>query len=123
MKKGGSKGQPTLLLAEALARFCDVEMPARNLSLETRRGYTYDLSEWVATIPASLPVAGLSTDGIARYLSARSLPPDGGIEPLRRIGGKFVQLTVVRTRAVVGRRLGPNNSQKIGRCTNRKYLL
>src|SRR5512144_647262 len=70
MNKGGSKRQPTLLLTEALARFCDVEMPARNLSPETRRGYTYDLSEWVAGTPPLLSVAALSTDVIARYLSA-----------------------------------------------------
>jgi integrase/recombinase XerC len=44
-------------------------MPARNLSPETRRGYTYDLSEWVATMPPFLPVSALSTDVIAHYLS------------------------------------------------------
>src|SRR5512144_47088 len=69
MKKAGSKGQEELLLPEALARFCEVEMPARNLSPETRRGYSYDLSEWVATTPSSLAVLALSTDVIARYLS------------------------------------------------------
>src|SRR5512142_3582546 len=58
-----------LFLTAALCQSCDVEMPTRNLSPQTRRGYGYDLSEWVATIPPSLPVAGLSTDGIARYLS------------------------------------------------------
>src|SRR5512144_1146044 len=70
MNKGGSKGQPPLLLAEALARFCEVEMPARNLSRETRRGYAYDLSEWVARTSPSLSVPALSTDVIAHYLSA-----------------------------------------------------
>jgi site-specific recombinase XerD len=55
---------------EALARFCDVEMPARNLSHETRRGYTYDLSEWIATAPSLLLVSALSTAVIAHYLSA-----------------------------------------------------
>ena len=70
MNKEGSKGQEELLLKEALARFCDVEMPVRNLSPETRRGYTYDLTEWVATTAPSLPVPALSTDVIARYLSA-----------------------------------------------------
>src|SRR5512144_1281363 len=69
MKKPGSKGQEKLLLTEALRRFCDVEMPARNLSPETRRGYTYDLSEWVATTSPSLSVSALSTDVIAHYLS------------------------------------------------------
>src|SRR5512134_3536377 len=69
MNKGGPKRQPTLLLVEALARFCDVEMPARNLSPETRRGYAYDLSEWVACTSPSLPVPALSTDVIAHYLS------------------------------------------------------
>src|SRR5512144_3110701 len=44
-------------------------MPARNLSHEARRGYTYDLIEWVATTSASLPVSALSTDFIAHYLS------------------------------------------------------
>lgn len=47
-------------------RVRDVEMPARNLSPETRRGYTYDLSEWAASTLPSLPVAALSTAGIAR---------------------------------------------------------
>src|SRR5512144_430606 len=70
MNKEGSKGQEELLLKEALARFCDVAMPARNLSPETRRGYTYDLTEWVATTAPSLPVPALSTDVIAHYLSA-----------------------------------------------------
>src|SRR5512134_2571374 len=70
MDKRGSKEREELLLTEALARFREVEMPARNLSPETRRGYTYDLSEWVATTPPSLPVSALSTDVIARYLSA-----------------------------------------------------
>src|SRR5512142_1553477 len=70
MKKARSQGQEALLLTEALRRFREIEIPARNLSPQTRRGYGYDLSEWVATIPPSLPVAGLSTDGIARYLSA-----------------------------------------------------
>src|SRR5512144_1624623 len=70
MNKGGSKGQEELLLTEALSRFCDVEMPARNLSPETRRGYSYDLTEWVASASSSLPVSALSTDVIARYLSA-----------------------------------------------------
>src|SRR5512144_231424 len=69
MQKRGSKGQEALSLTEALARFCDVEMPARNLSPETRRGYTYDLSEWVATTSPSLPVSALSTDVISRFLS------------------------------------------------------
>src|SRR5512142_969141 len=69
MEKEGSLGQETLLLTEALARFCDVEMPARNLSPETRRGYTYDLSEWVSTTPPSSAVAALSTDAISHYLS------------------------------------------------------
>src|SRR5512135_1920159 len=69
MKKAGSQDQEELLLTAALARFCEVEMPARNLSQETRRGYTYDLSEWVASTPPSLPVSGLSTDVIAHYLS------------------------------------------------------
>src|SRR5512142_168602 len=69
MHKGGSKRQEKLLLTEALARFRDVEMPARNLSLETRRGYTYDLTEWLATTPPSLCGSALSTDVIARYLS------------------------------------------------------
>src|SRR5512144_675396 len=45
-------------------------MPARNLSPQTRRGYTYDLTEWVATTPPSSPVAALSTDVISHYLSA-----------------------------------------------------
>ena len=71
MNKEGSKGQEELLLKEALARFCDVEMPARNLSPETRRGYTYDLTEWVVTTAPSLPVPALSTDVIAHYLSAQ----------------------------------------------------
>src|SRR5512146_2919050 len=70
MNKAGSKEQKELSLTEALARFCDVEMPARNLSQETRRGYTYDLSEWVAATPPSLLVSALSTDVIAHYLSA-----------------------------------------------------
>jgi site-specific recombinase XerD len=70
MDKGGSTGQEKLVLTEALSRFCDVEMPARNLSGETRRGYTYDLSEWVASTPPSSPVSALSTDVISRYLSA-----------------------------------------------------
>src|SRR5512144_2791978 len=44
-------------------------MPARNLSPQTRRGYTYDLTEWVATTAPSSPVAALSTDAISHYLS------------------------------------------------------
>src|SRR5512144_2244158 len=44
-------------------------MPARNLSPVTRRGYTYDLTEWVAAASPSLLVSALSTDVIARYLS------------------------------------------------------
>src|SRR5512144_717122 len=70
MNKGGSKGQEELLLTEALSRFCEVEMPARNLSPETRRGYTYDLTEWIAATPPSLLVSALSTAVIAHYLSA-----------------------------------------------------
>jgi site-specific recombinase XerD len=70
MDKAGTRGQEALLLTEALTRFIAVEMPARNLSQETRRGYAYDLTEWVATSSSSLPVSALSTDGIARYLSA-----------------------------------------------------
>src|SRR5512135_3689481 len=69
MEKAGSGRQQELLLTAAVTRFCEVEMPARNLSPETRRGYAYDLSEWVATTPPWLCVAALSTDGIARYLS------------------------------------------------------
>src|SRR5512147_1582443 len=69
MRKRGSQGQLALLLAEALARFREVEMPARNLSQETRRGYTYDLTEWVAATPPSLLVSALSTDVISHYLS------------------------------------------------------
>src|SRR5512135_2576489 len=69
MEKAGSGRQQELLLTAAVTRFCEVEMPARNLSPETRRGYAYDLSEWVATTPSSLSVAALSTDVIARYLS------------------------------------------------------
>src|SRR5512142_1418828 len=69
MDKAGSQGQAESLLTAALRRFCEVEMPARNLSPETRRGCAYDLSEWVATTPSSLSVAALSTDVIARYLS------------------------------------------------------
>ena len=57
MKKAGSRRQQELLLTAALARFRDVEMPARNLSPQTRRGYGYDLSEWVATTAPSLTVA------------------------------------------------------------------
>src|SRR5512144_894215 len=70
MNKAGSNRQQGLSLTEALSRFCDVEMPARNLSPETRRGYSYDLTEWVASTPPSLSVSALSTDIIARYLSA-----------------------------------------------------
>src|SRR5512144_193839 len=70
MNQAGSQGQEELSLTEALRRFCDVEMAARNLSHETRRGYTYDLIEWVGTTSASLPVSALSTDVIAHYLSA-----------------------------------------------------
>src|SRR5512146_3343201 len=69
MEKEGAKGQEQLLLTEALARFCELEMPARNLSPQTRRGYTYDLTEWVATTPPSSPVAALSTDASSHYLS------------------------------------------------------
>src|SRR5512144_1598887 len=69
MKKAGTKRQEELLLTEALARFRDVEMPARNLSPETRRGYAYDLSERVAATPPSSAVAALSTDAISHYLS------------------------------------------------------
>src|SRR5512144_2332865 len=68
MNEPGSQAQQELSLTEALARLCDVEMPVRNLSPETRRGYTYDLTEWVATMPPSLPVSALSTDVIAHYL-------------------------------------------------------
>src|SRR5512144_2691395 len=70
MNKEGSKGQEELLLKEALARFCDVAMTARNLSPETRRGYTYDLTESVARTSPSLSVPALSTDVIAHHLSA-----------------------------------------------------
>lgn len=70
MNKAGPQGQKESLLTEALARFREVEMPARNLSPETRRGYTYDLTEWVASTPPSLPGSALSTDVIARYLEA-----------------------------------------------------
>src|SRR5512134_304595 len=70
MDKRGSKEREELLLTEALARFCEVEMPARNLSPETRRGYAYDLTEWVARTSPSLSVPALSTEVIARYLSA-----------------------------------------------------
>src|SRR5512135_3726587 len=69
MNKAGSPGQQEFSVAEALTRFRDVEMPARNLSPQTRRGYTYDLTEWVATTSASLPVSALSTDVISHYLS------------------------------------------------------
>src|SRR5512144_3351509 len=66
----GSTEQKELLLTEALTRFRDVEMPARNLSPQTRRGYTSDLGEWVAATSPLLPVAALSTDAISHYLSA-----------------------------------------------------
>ena len=69
MNEPGSQAQQELSLTEALARFCDVEMPVRNLSPDTLRGYTYDLTEWVATMPPFLPVSALSTDVIAHYLS------------------------------------------------------
>src|SRR5512144_967073 len=69
MDKAESQEQEELLLTEALRRFCEVEMPARNLSQETRRGYAYDLTEWVAHVAPSLPVSALSTDVITRYLS------------------------------------------------------
>src|SRR5512144_2409894 len=69
MDKEGSPGQQELSLADAVTRFRDVEMPARNLSPQTRRGYTYDLSEWVAPTPPSSPISALSTDTIAHYLS------------------------------------------------------
>src|SRR5512135_140011 len=70
MKKEGSPGQQEFSVAEALTRFRDVETPARNLSPQTRRGYTYDLSEWMATTSPSLPVSTLSTDAISHYLAA-----------------------------------------------------
>ena len=44
MNEPGSQAQQELSLTEALARFCDVEMPVRNLSPDTRRGDTYDLT-------------------------------------------------------------------------------
>ncbi len=37
-----------LTLTEAFQSFREIEMPARNFSTQTRRGYTYDLAEWLA---------------------------------------------------------------------------
>ena len=60
-------------------------MPARNLSRETRRGYTYDLSEWVACTFPSLSVPALSTDVIAHYLSALDERGLKGSTPHRKV--------------------------------------
>src|SRR5512144_786566 len=70
MENPGSSRQQELSLTEAFTRFRHMEMPARNLSHETRQGYTYDLTEWIAPTPPSLSVPALSTEVIAHYLSA-----------------------------------------------------
>ena len=55
-------------LEEALIAFCEVYMPSRNLSQTTRRGYRYDLEEWLSSIKTST-VSELSTQAIQRYIS------------------------------------------------------
>ena len=36
-----------LTLTEAFEKFVTIKMPVRNFSTQTRRGYTYDLTEWL----------------------------------------------------------------------------
>src|SRR2546421_7178804 len=57
-----------LTLHEAFTAFCEVYMPSRNLSHVTRRGYTYDLSEWLAQVQVT-SVKDISSQAIQRYLS------------------------------------------------------
>ncbi len=58
-----------LTVAEAFQSFCEIEMPARNFSMQTRRGYTYDLEEWLAQAQQITYVRDLTTYTIEHYLS------------------------------------------------------
>ncbi len=59
-------------LQEAFTAFCEVYMPSRNFSMVTRRGYTYDLSEWLAQVQITY-VNEISSQAIQRYLSILDL--------------------------------------------------
>jgi integrase/recombinase XerC len=58
-----------LTLTEAFQSFCEIEMPARNFSAQTRRGYKYDLTEWLAETEQITSVWELTTYTIEHYLS------------------------------------------------------
>lgn len=59
-------GNPTL--KEAFKVFCEVDMPERHFSAVTRRGYRYDLAEWLSHVAVS-HVRALSTTSLQRYFS------------------------------------------------------
>jgi hypothetical protein len=49
-------------LEEAFSVFCDVYMPARDFAETIRRGYRYDLAEWLSQVAVS-HVKALNVDG------------------------------------------------------------
>lgn len=53
---------------EALRVFCEVYMPACQFAQTTRRGYRYDLTEWLAHSTVT-KVKAISTASLKRYLS------------------------------------------------------
>jgi len=64
----GSFSSDNPSLEEAFSAFCQMYMPARNFSMQTRRGYRYDLTEWLSQV-GQISVKSISTLSIQRYLS------------------------------------------------------
>ncbi len=55
-------------LEEGFSAFCQVYMPGRNFTAATRRGYRYDLAEWIGSLQVT-QVKAISTLAIQPYLS------------------------------------------------------
>ena len=60
--------QEPISLAEAFARYREVELPAQNKSETTRRGYLYDIAEWIRQLP-EIGVHELDIGAIDGYLA------------------------------------------------------
>lgn len=79
---GFSSDNPSL--EEAFSAFCQVYMLGRNFTTQTRRGYRYDLAEWLATLQVP-QVKAISTLTIQRYLATLNAKGLKGITRHRKI--------------------------------------
>jgi len=66
-RAAGVPAEP-VLLAEALSRYREVELPAQNKSEATRRGYLYDLASWLRQLSVT-SVQELDIGTIDAYLA------------------------------------------------------